>query len=173
MTTIKSLVKAVLSHDSINSQQFADIANHGADGGTASGFIYFEDTCEFFDKNEDLITDLITEVHADCYGEGSILEMLTSFGRGSDLEVEHVECTFYDDEYSEKVEFENDVVWVMDDFDNCRQKAIVKDRQYKNLMAWFALEEVSHHILALLEEGEVKTVEDYGIDCEEWVEFNA
>ena len=92
--------------------------------GIASGSIYYTDACNFFDNNEALINELIIETHQEGYEEGPILEMLTSFGRGSDLEVEFSEFTYGGayDEYTEEVEFSNEVVWVMSDFVNCVQR---------------------------------------------------
>lgn len=175
MTLITSIVKAVLSHDSVTAQQFVDVANHGADGGTCGGFIYYADTVAFFDKNETLINELIQDSQSEIYGDDvTVFDMLKGFGRGGDLETESVEFSYDEEynEYSEDVEFSNDVVWLTPDYDNCGMKAIVKDSQYKNLMAWFALEEAARYIETLLEDKEIDVVEGLGVDCEEWKEYN-
>ena len=60
-------------------------------------------------------------------------------------------------------------------------EAVEKDTYYKNLMAWFALEEVARYVERLLEDSQddcyevdgltnLEYVESLNIDCEEWKE---
>ena len=51
-----------------------DIANHGISGGF-SGWIYYNETCAFYAKNQQLIVDMV-EKQADEYGYQSAQDML-------------------------------------------------------------------------------------------------
>lgn len=42
-----------------------DVVNHGIDGGF-NGFIYYSDTCAFFDRHKQKIVDLIEELADEC-----------------------------------------------------------------------------------------------------------
>ena len=54
----KDLVKAVKKHGGLDDQELMDAAEHGADSGWG-GFTYYKDTTEFYDKNEELIWELL------------------------------------------------------------------------------------------------------------------
>ena len=174
MSTIKSLVKAVISHSSLNAVELLDVASHGADCGT-SGFIYYTETEAFYNSNESLIEDLLVEMKDDCYGEEiTVLQMVKGFRRANDLnfvtsEVVYDEgCQEYN--FDESPEWDQEVVHESLDIDNGNWEAVEKDTYYKNLMTWFALEEVARYIESLLENDNVEEVESFDIDCKEWKE---
>jgi len=91
-----------------------DICNHGIDGGF-TGFIYYADTCEFYDDNKQDIIALCREF-ADEFGQG-ISELIASFNC-LDLTVAEV-----------------DAFLICGDDEN--------EEQIKNALAWFAAEEVA------------------------------
>lgn len=67
-----------------------DIARHGINGGYG-GFIYYEDTCKFFDENKDAIFKLLNELYQEC-AYGSEMEMLRSFNcfKGEDFSLKDI-----------------------------------------------------------------------------------
>ena len=170
------IVKAVLSHSSLNAVEFCDVASHGADCGT-SGFIYYTETEAFYNANENLINTLLEEVRENVYeDEVSTIEMLKGFGRSSDLNYIYSGVDF-DEEYGEYdydtiPDFGSEVVHAKLDFDTMQWEAVEKDTYYKNLISWFVLEESSRYISDLLEQGDVEEVESLGVCCEEWKESN-
>ena len=79
MSTIKSLVKAVISHSELTAVQLLDVASHGADCGT-SGFCYYTETEAFYNANESLIEDLLVEMKESCYDkETTMIQMIKGF----------------------------------------------------------------------------------------------
>ena len=160
---MKNVIKAILNQSSLTATELLDVASHGADCGT-SGFIYYKETTAFYDANEDLINDLLNSSKDEIYGdEISIIQMLKGFGRGGDLNY----VSAFD-----VCDFDCEVVHVTLNTDTMELDAVEKDTYYKNLMAWFVLEEGARHIENLLENGDVEEVEAMGIDCSEWKEEN-
>lgn len=175
-TLIAQAINAVLAQSSsLTATNFQGVASHGADVGV-SGFIYYTETEAFYDANEALINEMLQDLKDAAYGDDvSIFEMISGFGRGKDLEVVTAEFEYDEEyeEYSDDVEWSVEVVQATPDYDNCGMKAFAKDTQYKNLMAWFVLEEVARVISDKLENEEVEEVVEMGIDCEEFIEYNA
>lgn len=173
---MKNVIKAILNQYSLTATELLDVASHGADCGT-SGFIYYTETTAFYDANEDLINDLLNSSKDEIYGdEVSMIQMLKGFGRGGDLNYITASVE-YDEEYEEynfdeEPDFDCEVVHTTLNIDNMEWEAVEKDTYYKNLMAWFVLEEGARHIENLLENGDVEEVEEMGIDCSEWKEEN-
>ena len=160
---MKNVIKAILNQSSLTATELLDVASHGADGGT-SGFIYYTETTAFYDANESLINNLLESSKNEIYGdEINMIQMLKGFGRGGDLN--------YVSAFDE-CDFECEVVHATLNTDTMELDAVEKDTYYKNLMAWFALEEGARHIENLLEDGDVEEVEEMGIDCTEWKESN-
>ena len=98
----------------------SDIQNHGIDGGF-SGFIYYADTLEFFDKNRSIILNELSEL-ADELGE-SYVDMVKKFP-----------CLNGD--------FDHEVDSVLMNID-CED-----DTTVKNALSWFAAEHVAFQIEA-------------------------
>ena len=96
-----------------------DISNHGAQSGW-SGFIYYYDTADFFDKNKALILAELEEL-ADDIGEDT-LQMVCNFNCLKAMELKSTDVA--------------KVIYGNEDSDNTTQ--------VKNALAWFALEHVSH-----------------------------
>jgi len=61
------LAKAIRKHSGLSNEEIIDAGEHGADAGWA-GFTYYNDTEKFYDKNENLIWELLEET-ADSQGE--------------------------------------------------------------------------------------------------------
>lgn len=99
----------------------ADVNNHGASGGV-SGFIYYHETVDFFDKNKESIMALAKDM-ADEFGYTSTYEMIKGFN-----------CL--NNNYSL-----DEIVEVLHGIDNDAST------QVKNAMSWFALEEVARAII--------------------------
>jgi len=57
-----------------------NIYEHGIGGGY-HGFIYYTETSDFFDNNQELIVDYLTDLAQDCYGKDET--MFTVFGKES------------------------------------------------------------------------------------------
>tara|TARA_Y100001956_G_scaffold76746_1_gene86325 strand:- start:4064 stop:4615 length:552 start_codon:yes stop_codon:yes gene_type:complete len=173
---MKNVIKAILNQSSLTATELLDVAKYGADGGW-SGFIYYTETTAFYDANEELINDLLESSKNEIYGdEINMIQMLKGFVRGSDLNYV-TSSVEYNEEYEEYdldtvPEFDCEVVHATLNLDSMEWEAVEKDTYYKNLMAWFALEEGARHIENLLENGDVEEVEAMGIDCTEWKENN-
>ncbi len=168
---MKNVIKAIMAQSELTAINLSDVARHGADGGV-SGFTYYTETGAFFDANESLINEILEQTKDACYGEGvSMVEMLQGFGRGSDLTYLNSTVEYDEDledyNFEEEPTFESEAVHLVLDIDNGEWKAIAKDTQYKNLMAWFLLEEGAQHIEQLIDEQDWETIESYGIDCTE------
>lgn len=122
------LIKAVVKQSG-GLESFAymapDIANHGIDGGF-SGWVYYSDTIEFWEKNRDLILEMAEE-HASAFGT-SMLEMIQEFGV-----------------------FRNDPI-SLDDLAKAIYQGKSEDTvRVQNVMAWYAAEEVARLYTDLLE----------------------
>ena len=101
----KDLVKAVKKHGNLENDELIQAAEHGADAGWG-GFTYYKDTTEFYDKNEELIWDLLEE-QADSMGSKNIMEFIGGFARADSITNIHT---------------------------------------FKNLLAWYALEEAGRYL---------------------------
>lgn len=97
---MRALYRAVKEHSGLEDDSIVDAGRHGADAGWGN-FTYYSDTVAFYDKNEDLIWELVNEM-ADDFGQKP-MELVASFGGAKD---------------------------------------IYGSDQFKNLLSWFALEEV-------------------------------
>lgn len=99
-----------------NASTLNDIARYGADSGF-NGFIYYSDTCKFFDDNKDLIMEQLLEDRINM-GYSSLTEMLSSFKCFKDVDNYNIEAFLIDS----------------DDESNEDQTTL------KNGLAWYALE---------------------------------
>ena len=102
-----------------NTSTLKDIANYGADAGF-NGFIYYSDTCKFFDDNKDLIFEQLLEDRVNI-GYNSLTEMLSSFKCFKDVDTYDIEAFLINSE----------------DESNEEQTTL------KNGLAWYALESVA------------------------------
>jgi hypothetical protein len=119
----KNLVKAVVEQldcdDGELRNTLKDVTEHGADAGF-SGFIYYNETCDFYKRNQKAIADEVEEL-AQGLGEDPT-EMVKGFNclRGQGYTTKEVALTLYGTPSQH-----NDII--------------------ANALAWFALEEVAHH----------------------------
>ena len=102
-----------------NASTLNDIARYGADSGF-TGFIYYSDTCKFFDDNKDLIMEQLLEDRASM-GYNSLTDMLSSFRCFQDVDTYDIESFLIDS----------------DDESNEEQTTL------KNGLAWYAWESVA------------------------------
>ena len=132
LTELQQRVIEQLSDESELNQDNAsilkDVANHGADAGF-SGFIYYNETCKFFDDNKDLIMEQLLEDRANI-GYNSLTEMLSSFKCFKDIDTYDIEAFLIDS----------------DDESNEEQTTL------KNGLAWYALESVAWQLEEQIEE---------------------
>ena len=105
--------------DRDNASILKDIASYGADAGF-SGFIYYNDTCKFFDNNKDLIMEQLLDDRVNI-GYNSLTEMLSSFKCFKDVDTYDIEAFLINSE----------------DESNEEQTTL------KNGLAWYALESVA------------------------------
>ena len=105
-----------------------DVANHGADAGF-NGFIYYSDTCKFFDDNKDLIMEQLLEDRVSI-GYNSLTEMLSSFKCFKDVDTYDIEAFLINSE------------------DESNEEQIT----LKNGLAWYALESVAWQLEEQIEE---------------------
>jgi len=105
-------------------QSIKDVAScySGAAGGF-SGFIYYTETTEFYDKNWELIRDVIKEQSLDL---GGVSEMISNFKNGQELIDVLLEYGWRGIAETGSDEWEV--------------------TQFKNTMAWYALEEVAQWV---------------------------
>ena len=109
--------------------ELLDIAQHGIDGGY-SGFTYYSDTLEFWNKHRLEIRKLAQGIASEC--DLSMLSMIASFNC-----LKHLELN--EDQVAEVIYTDEDT----------------EDRtQILNAMAWFAAEEVARRCEVICEEGE-------------------
>ena len=85
-----------------NASTLKDIASYGADAGF-SGFIYYNETCKFFDDNKDLIFEQLLDDRTNI-GYNSLTEMLSSFRCFKDVDTYDIESFLInsDDESNEE-----------------------------------------------------------------------
>ena len=101
-----------------------DIANHGITSGF-SGWIYYKDTCQFYEKNQSTIVKLV-EYQSDEFGYQSAQDMIKGF-RCLDATLSEIGYTLYG---------------------NKRQH----DATIANALAWFAAEEVARSFVDWIEQ---------------------
>lgn len=84
---------------------------YGAEAGF-TGFIYYSETTEFFDKNKDLIMDQLLQDRFDI-GYKSITEMLSSFNCFADIEEYNIEAFLIntDEENEDQTTLKNGLAW--------------------------------------------------------------
>lgn len=111
-----------------NASTLRDVANNGADVGF-SGFIYYSETCNFFDDNKDLIFEQLLDDRASM-GYNSLTEMLSSFKCFKDVDTYDMEAFLINSE----------------DESNEEQTTL------KNGLAWYALESVAWQLEEQIEE---------------------
>ena len=125
----ENLIRAVV-RQSGGMEAFAedatDITNHGIDGGF-HGWIYYADTCKFWERNRKEILEY-AEFQAEEFGQG-MLEMITGFGV-----------------------FQNDPLTVDEVARAIYQGKGAQVDTVQNVMAWFAAEEVARLYTDLVEE---------------------
>ena len=127
-------IKETLGKDEYLQGTMNDAAEHGADGGV-SGFIYYNETNDFYDHNRELIIELAKDQSND-FGVG-MLEMIAGFN-----------C-FHGDYTIDEI---GEVLFSESNDNQC---------PVKNALAWYALEEVSRYCVDndQFEEDE-RTIED-------------
>lgn len=79
LTELQQKVIEQLGYDELNkeaAQTLKDMANYGIDGGF-TGFIYYSETCKFFDDNKDLILEALENLA--CELGDDMLSMITHF----------------------------------------------------------------------------------------------
>lgn len=79
----KKLVKVIKKHSGLDDREIKDAGEHGADAGWG-GFTYTKDTVEFYDKNEELIWDLLEE-QSDSMGADNIVAFIGQFRRAAHI----------------------------------------------------------------------------------------
>lgn len=122
MSQLTRKVIEQMGYDSIDEecvQSLRDVANHGAGGGVG-GFIYYNETNEFFDKNRALILTALDDV-AENLGEDALV-MVTKFHCLKDFKLSTTQVA--------------KVIYGRGDFE--------LSNQIKNALSWFALEEVAY-----------------------------
>ena len=105
-----------------NASTLKDVASCGAAAGFGD-FIYYSDTCKFFDDNKDLIMDQLLEDRINI-GYSSLTEMLSSFQCFKDVDTYNIEAFLINS----------------DDESNEEQTTL------KNGLAWYALETVAQQL---------------------------
>ena len=121
MNTLQNNVINQLGYDELDSEckdTLSDVAQYGADAGFGQ-FIYYSDTCQFFDDNR---RDILQ----------SVSDMAESMGEEPSAMVKSFRCLNGD--------FNHEVDQVLMGID-CDD-----DIQVKNALAWFALEETAREL---------------------------
>lgn len=124
MTKLQNAVIEQLGHEELDEeckQTLSDITIGGADAGF-SGFIYYSDTVEFYDKNKREILSMAKEMAED-FCEAGVFTMISNFNAIKHLNLGPdgvAEAIYNDTEDTQAV---------------------------KNIMAWFALEEVARQLV--------------------------
>ncbi len=121
MNTLQKNVIAQLGYDELDTECLeilSDVTNHGADAGFGQ-FVYYSDTCKFFDDNRIEILRSVADMAEQLGEEPS--SMVKSFG-----------CLNGD--------FDSEVDQVIMGID-CDD-----DVQVKNALAWYALEETAREL---------------------------
>lgn len=122
LTALQKVVIEQLGYDELDydcASTLKDLANYGIDGGF-TGFIYYNETCKFFDDNKELIMEQLLDDRCSI-GYNSITEMLASFKCFKGLDTWNIERFLIDTE----------------DEDNEDQTTL------KNGLAWYAGETVA------------------------------
>ena len=128
MENLTELQKAVinqLGYEEFNedvARQLKDVSNYGIAGGY-TGFIYYNETCKFFDDNKQIIMEQLLDDRCSI-GYSSVTEMLSSFNCFKDLDTWNIERFLIDSE----------------DEDNEDQTTL------KNGLAWYAAETVAYQL---------------------------
>jgi hypothetical protein len=127
-TQLTELQKAVLiqlsgddelTEDTLQTLQ--DVSNNGADCGYG-GFIYYTNTCGFYDDNSKLIINKLKDDYQDI-GYNSITEMVKSFNCFKEFKNDEIELFLIN-----LLEDEDDITTI------------------KNGLAWYALEETAREL---------------------------
>ena len=95
-----------------NASTLKDVTNGGADAGF-SGFIYYNETCKFFDDNKDLIMEQWLEDRWSI-GYNSLTEMLSSFKCFKDVDTYDIEAFLInseDESNEEQITLKNGLAW--------------------------------------------------------------
>lgn len=125
LTKLDQAVIEQLGYDELTEECLStlqDVARHGADGGYGQ-FIYYADTCEFYDNNRAAILQLVEDMASDLGEEP--LTMIAGFNCLKDLELTSTM-----------------VAKVI--YGRAPSKTMGDDAtQVKNALAWFALEETA------------------------------
>lgn len=125
LTELQQRVIEQLGYDDFNKEvasELKNIANYGIDGGY-TGFIYYNETCQFFEDNKDLIMAQLLEDRWSI-GYSSLTEMLSSFKCLDGVDAYHIEQFLInsDDESNED------------------------ETILKNGLAWYAAETVAYQL---------------------------
>lgn len=121
MNTLQNNVIQQLGYDELDKEcrsTLEDVSNHGADAGFGQ-FVYYSDTCQFFDDNR---ADILR----------SLSDMADEMGEEPSAMVKSFRCLNGD--------FNHEVDQVLMGID-CED-----DIQVKNALAWFALEETAREL---------------------------
>ena len=84
-----NLYKAIKTHSGLEYESMIDASNYGANSGFG-GFVYYTDTCEFYDNNRELIWELL-EQDAESYDFDNVIAFVGSFNGADNV---HDEATF-------------------------------------------------------------------------------
>lgn len=125
LTELQQAVINQLGYDELNkdvASELKNIANYGIDGGF-TGFIYYSETCQFFDDNKELIMAQLLEDRCSI-GYSSITEMLSSFKCFEGIDTYNIE-QFLINPDDESNEYETTL---------------------KNGLAWYAAETVAYQL---------------------------
>ena len=115
LTELQQKVIEQLGYDELDedaAQTLKNIANYGIDGGF-TGFIYYYETCKFFEDNKDLIMKQLLE-DRESIGYSSLTEMLSSFKCFKGIDKYNIEMFLInpDDESNEdEVTLKNGLTW--------------------------------------------------------------
>ena len=125
LTKLQQAVIDQLGYEELDKEaasQLKNILNYGIDGGY-TGFIYYNETCKFFDDHKSLIMEQLLEDRWSI-GYSSLTEMLSSFKCFDGLDTYNIEKFLIDTE----------------DEDNEDQTTL------KNGLAWYAAETVAFQL---------------------------
>lgn len=134
----KALIQAVYNQMGEDDEDFfvdmENVASNGASCGY-SGFIYYNETCEFFDENKEHILDALRR-DAEEFGNDNYTEVVMNF---NDFDSDYY--TRYDimDVMGDYVDWEE-----AEEYDGAEEKTEDDLVQLKNLLAWYALEKVAY-----------------------------
>jgi hypothetical protein len=115
----KDLINKVI--DDIGIESVKDVNSSGAGAGYGN-FIYYSDTCKFWQENKSDIKELLKDT-TECLGEG-VIEMVRNFNCLTDTREREIVNYFSYDEVAEVIYGNGD------------------NESIQNALAWFALEEV-------------------------------